>query len=120
MKGLSAKSAYIAASVLGVALWMWATVWTGQTEAWDSSFYWTAAYPAGLVVASVLGFLAPDRPWRWALTLMWAQAVALAFVGRSFTLLPLGLILFGFMSLPPCGMAALGAALQRRRVQAPS
>lgn len=120
MKGLSAKSAYVAAGLVGVVLWMGAAAWTGQTEAWDSSFYWTAAYPAGLAVAAILGFLAPDRPWRWALTLMWSQAVALAFAASSFGLLPLGLIVFGFLSLPPCGTAALGAAMQRRVSRAPS
>jgi hypothetical protein len=111
---MSSNVAYGAAAVLGIALWMGAAAWTDRIEAWDSAFYWVAAYPAGLVVAAVLGFLAPDRPWRWGLTLMWAQAVALAFAASSFGLLPLGLILFGFLSLPPCGTAALGAAVHRR------
>jgi hypothetical protein len=38
----------------------------------------------------------------------------------SFGLPPLGLIMFGFLSLPPCGTVALGALVQPRLARAPS
>lgn len=116
----SARSAYVAAAVSGIALWTAATVVSGRTEAWDSALYWVAAYPAGIVVSFALGYLAPERPWRWAMTLMWCQAATLAVLASSFGLLPLGLILFGVLGLPPVGAAALGGVLRRRLARAPS
>ena len=74
---------------------------TGRREAWDAAAYWTMAYPAGIVVSAVLGYLATDRAWRWGLVLMLAQAVTLAVLARDFGLLPLGLVLFGVLALPP-------------------
>lgn len=114
MSALSPRTAYVAAAVSGVALWTAATVISGRTEAWDSTLYWVAAYPAGIVVSFVLGYLAPERPWRWAVTLMWCQAATLAVLASSYGLLPLGLILFGVLALPPAGAAALAGVLRRR------
>jgi hypothetical protein len=82
--------------------------------------YWVAAYPAGIVVSFVLGYLVPDRPWRWALALMWCQAATLAVLAASFGLLPLGLILFGVLAVPPAGAGALAAVLRRRLGRAPA
>ena len=120
MNVLSARTAYVAAAVSGVALWIAATMVSGKTEAWDSELYWMAAYPAGLVVSFVLGYLAPERPWRWAMTLMWCQAATLAVLASSFGLLPLGLILFGVLALPAAGAAAAAGLLRRRLARAPS
>lgn len=118
MNVLSPRSAYVAAAVSGVALWGAATIVSGRTEAWDSPLYWVAAYPAGIVVSFVLGYLAPERPWRWAVTLMWCQAATLAVLASSFGLLPLGLILFGVLALPPAGAASVAGVLRRRLARA--
>lgn len=109
---------YVVAGVLGAALWQTITVVSGRREAWDSSLYWTLAYPACLAIAGVLGYVAPIRPWRWALALMLAQAVALAASASSFGLLPLGMILFGVLAIPPAIVASIGAALSSRRRRA--
>jgi len=114
MNVLSARSAYVAAAVSGVALWTAATMASGQTEAWDSELYWVAAYPAGIVVSFVLGYLVPERPWRWAVTLMWCQAATLAVLASSYGLLPLGLILFGALAILPAGAASVAGVLRRR------
>jgi hypothetical protein len=68
-----------------------------------------------VVVAGTLGYLAPDRPWRWALALMLAQAVTLAIAASSFGLLPLGLIMFAVLALPPVGVATAAAGVRKRR-----
>ena len=114
---MPANRAYIAAGLLGAGLWAATSAWAGTREAWDSSFYWTAAYPAAFAVAAVLGFLAPRRPWRWGLTLMLAQAATMAAAAADFSLLPVGLIVFAVLSVPLCAGAFLGALLQRRRSQ---
>ena len=115
MTGLSARQAFIVAAISGVILWVATTAVSGRREAWDSSLYWMVAYPVGVAVAGTLGYLAPERPWRWGLTLMLVQALALAVAASSFGLLPLGLIMFGILAAPPMGVAALAAAARRRR-----
>jgi hypothetical protein len=111
---LSPKLASAIALIAGASLWIATTVASGRREAWDSSLYWTIAYPAAILVAAALGYLAPDRPWRWALMLMWAQALTLAVSSASFGLLPLGLILFAVLAVPPFGAASALAALRKR------
>jgi hypothetical protein len=115
MVKLSTRSAYLTASGVGVVLWLAASAAGGRREAWDSPFYWTLAYPIGIVLAGAIGFLAPERPWRWGLALMLAQAVTLAVMSNSFGLLPLGLVLFGVLAIPPM-LAASGGAWLRARV----
>jgi hypothetical protein len=107
-------SAFAVAAAAGVVLWVGASLLGGRREAWDGSLYWAAAYPIGIGVGGVMGFLASNRPWRWGLTLMLAQAVTLAAMTFSFGLLPLGMILFSVMAIPPMLAAIFGAWLRTR------
>lgn len=100
MQRLSSRWAMISALVAGAVLWVATTSLTGRREAWDASGYWTVTYPLCLLVAALLGWLAPDRAWRWGMALMLAQAVTMAAMSREFGLLPLGLIMFGVMAVP--------------------
>jgi peptidoglycan/LPS O-acetylase OafA/YrhL len=111
---ISSTQASLAAAISGAVLWQMAAAMSGRREAWDSSLYWTVAYPLGMAVAGVLGYLHPVAPWRWGLTLMLAQAVVLAVAAASFGLLPLGLIMFSVLSLPVILVAAWGARMGRR------
>jgi hypothetical protein len=106
--------AYGGAIVGGAALWIAAAGISGKTEAWDSSLYWTAAYPLSIGLAGVLGYWAPEKPWRWGLAVMLAQAVVLVFAGSGFGMLPFGLILFSILALPAIGLACLTAMIRRR------
>jgi hypothetical protein len=115
-----AAPAYLAAAVGGALLWLAAALAGGKTEAWDSSLYWVVAYPAAIVLAAVLGYWAPHRAWRWGLTIMLVQAVVLTLSAADFTLLPLGLILFAILALPPIGAAGLAARISRRRATSPT
>ena len=114
MVKLSARFAYLAAFGVGVVVWLTASALGGRREAWDSPLYWTLAYPIGIVLAAAIGFLAPQSPWRWVLALMLAQAVTLAVMSNSFGLLPLGLVLFGILAVPPMFAASGGAWLRSR------
>src|SRR5687767_208260 len=114
MRPLTNAQAYAIAAAAGTGFWIAVTLISGRREAWDSPLYWMAGYPGGIAVAGVHGYLAPERPWRWALALMSAQAVTLAFAASSFGLLPLGLIMFGILALPGAGVAAIAAATRRR------
>jgi len=111
-------TAYAIAIVGGAALWLATAAISGRREAWDSSLYWTVAYPLSIVVAGALGYRFPEKPWRWALAVMLAQAVALAFAGSDFSLLPLGLILFAALALPAVVLARIMAKLRLRKENA--
>ena len=108
------KTAYFVAIAAGIALWLAATALGGRREAWDSSLYWAVAYPVSILLAGGLGYWVPIKPWRWGLAVMLSQAVALAFVSSSFSMLPLGLILFAVLALPPIGLAKLAAKFRLR------
>lgn len=114
MSRLTDTQAYAYAAIGGALLWQ-VTAWvSGRREAWDSSMYWLLAYPAGLALAATLAYQHPVRPWRWALAMMWIQPVMMSvFSGSGFSMLPLGLIMFAFLALPPIAAASVAA---RRRL----
>ena len=111
----SVRPAYTIAIVGGALLWLAATLISGRREAWDSSLYWTVAYPLSIVLAGWLGYRYPKKPWRWGLSVLLAQAVVLAFAGGDYGMLPLGLILFAILSLPAIGLACAGARFATRK-----
>ena len=96
----------------GAGLWLATALISGRTEAWDSSLYWIVAYPLSIVLAGWLAYRQPVEPWRWALAVMWSQALVLAVMSGSFGLLPLGLMLFGVLSLPAVLVTKLVARRQ--------
>lgn len=109
-----ATRAYAASIGGGAILWLVTSAISGRMEAWDASLYWTAAYPLSIGLAGCLGYWAPEKPWRWGLAVMLAQAVALAMAGSDFSLLPLGLILFSVLALPAIGLAHFTAKIRLR------
>ena len=111
------KWAYACAIGGGAILWLVTAGISGKAEAWDSSLYWTAAYPLAIALAGGLGYWAPERPWRWGLAVMLAQAAVLAVTSSDFGLLPLGLILFSVLALPAMGFAKLMARICLRSVK---
>ena len=110
-----ARWAYAAAIGGGAILWFATAGISGKAEAWDSSLYWTTAYPLAIGLAGGLGYWAPEKPWRWGLAVMLAQAVVLVVAGSDFGLLPLGLILFSVLALPAVGLAVFMARVRLRR-----
>jgi hypothetical protein len=93
--------AYAVAVAAGVALWLAASAITGRREAWDAGLYWTLFYPLSLVACALLGYRFPERPWRWALGLFFGECLAMGLRnGELGNLFPLGLVVFGVLSLP--------------------
>jgi hypothetical protein len=111
---LSATNAYLCSAISGLTLWAGTSALTGRREAWDAGVYWIVAYPAGIVIAGLLGYLSPRRAWRWGVTLMLVQPLTMAFSASDVGLLPLGLIVFAVLALPPAAIAALAAGLRNR------
>jgi peptidoglycan/LPS O-acetylase OafA/YrhL len=115
MKESSSRLAYGIAIVAGTTLWLTTSAIGGKREPWDSSIYWTVTYPAAIALAGLLGYVFPERPWRWAVIVIFMQAAVMVIAGSGFGLLPLGLILLTVLSLPAVVLAKLAAKLRLRR-----
>ncbi len=111
---LTTKQAYAAATLGGALLWLLAAAIGGRSEAWDSPLYWLLSYPLSIGLAGGIGYWAPEKPWRWGLAVMLAQAVVLLVSSSSLGLLPLGLIVFSILALPAIGLAVLMARVRLR------
>jgi len=118
MNGQRAGVPIVIAAAIGMALWFAVTLAAGVREAWDTGAYWTVAYPVALVACAVLGYLFPQRPWRWAVVLFVSQFVAMLLRnGELGSLWPLGLALFAVLSLPGVLAAQLAAWLKGRHAR---
>jgi hypothetical protein len=110
-----ATMAYAAAIGGGALLWVAAAAIGGRKEAWDAALYWKAAYPLTIALAAAVAYRLPERPWRWGLAAVFAQAGVLLLTGGGGNLLPLGLVVFAVLSLPAIVAAQLAAVIRRRR-----
>ncbi|MEZ5988957.1 MAG: hypothetical protein R3F30_07495 [Planctomycetota bacterium] len=89
-----------------------------EQEAWDNRLYFVFGIPFLVVVAGVLGYRVPNRPWRFGVVPMAVQAVMLLVVAAHQPGPSLFIVGVGFLaglSLPLIGAAYLGAWLRRRR-----
>lgn len=110
-----ATFAHTIAIVGGAVLWIVTAAISRRVEAWDSPLYWMSAYPLSIALAGWLGSQVPEKPWRWGLGVMLAQAGVLAVSSGSFGLLPLGLIVFSVLAVPAIIAAKLMAKMRLRR-----
>ena len=107
------KLPLILSLMAGACGWLALAITSGR-EAWDTSSYFTMFVPALVLFAGALGFLFPRRAWRWGLALFAGQAAAAIVLNPTGGLLPLGLIVFGFLSVPAVISATLAAFISRR------
>ncbi len=114
MKTAPSWPGYVAALVLGLALWFAFAAIAGRREPWDGPGYWSIAWPLGIALSGLLGWLFPQRPWRWALVLFWSQMLQMALAGSGLGLWPLGLALLTALAVPGMLAAKLAARLRLR------
>lgn len=117
------------AAAAGFAVWGAVAVAGGRTgpdgafrliEAWDSPLYAEAGLPALGVALLVMGWLWPERAWRWWAAAVLGTAVAIVVFlppGRSFNLWPLSIAALLVTLAPlliPLYLGVLGERLFRR------
>lgn len=96
----------------GAILWGVTVALSGRGEPWDAPGYWSIAYPIAVLLSGALGYFFPDKPWRWAVTVIFMQLPVMILNGPGFGLLPLGLALLAVLSLPAIWLARLGARIR--------
>jgi hypothetical protein len=105
---------YAAALSSGIVVWILISSFSGKREAWDSDSYFTLGMPVVCLLAGVLGYIQPERPWRWGSVPLVGQGVWM-FVSQGFgNLFPLGIAVLGLFALPSIVTAKIGAAISSR------
>jgi hypothetical protein len=119
MRGRDSLLAHILSALAGLVLWGITAAVTGKREPWDADIYWTVSYPLAVIGSAVLGFLFPERPWRWAAMLMLMQFVVMIAMGSGLGLWPLGLIVLAVLAAPAALAGVLAARLRRSALFGP-
>ena len=105
------------ALVTGILVWAAVSNATGRREAWDSQWYFLISVPVVSIVSAVLGFVEPRKPWRWGVVPLVGQFSWMLFTQGPGNLLPLGVVMFGVLSVPSIITARIGAFLGSKRAQ---
>jgi hypothetical protein len=107
------------AAAAGAAIWIVIAAAAGRREAWDSGAYFTIGIPAVCLVAMAFAYARPRRSWRWGVLPMAGQLAWMLVTERSGSLLPLGIVAFGILSIPSVIAARVAAGLARRSAAEP-
>ena len=108
---------YGLAVVTGIVVWVVVSTLSGRREAWDSQWYFLIGLPVVCVVSTAFGFIEPSRPWRWGIAPLIGQFFWMLLIQGPGNLLPLGVVVFGILSVPPVITAQIGAFFGRKRVK---
>jgi hypothetical protein len=104
----------IASVLVGLALWAIAAALAGGREPWDVGAFWIIFWPAAIALSFGLGALFPHFGWFWGFVVMAMMMPVMAWNGSGLSLLPLGMILIVFLSIPGCLAGLAGGGLRRR------
>lgn len=100
--------------LLGATSWILVAKLGGRREAWDSELYWQLLLALAVVIGVVSWFI-PVRTWRWAFLPFLGQAAAAFVQNPTANLMPLGLIMFGFLGAICLIPAVVGSRLRLAR-----
>ncbi len=90
----------IALALGGLIVWLLISMMADRREAWDSDLFWSLGMPLMLCLNAVAAFVDPSHVILKGMLSVVLQPVAMVFQsGEIGSMLPLGLILFGFMGL---------------------
>ncbi|HSQ51130.1 MAG TPA: hypothetical protein VLL94_07660 [Nitrospiraceae bacterium] len=101
----------------GILMWVVVSTASGRREAWDSQWYFIISVPIVCVVSALLDFIQPSRSWRWGVAPLVGQFSWMLLTQGPGNLLPLGVIVFGVLSVPSIITAQVGAFLGSKRAK---
>lgn len=99
-------------SVIGLAVWIIISRITNEDEAWDSDQYYKIGLPVMFGAATIAGFIAPNKPWRWGVLVVILQPIAITTQAQSGPLTLIGITFFLFFIAIAIGCAYIGKALR--------
>ncbi|HSA87157.1 MAG TPA: hypothetical protein VLE46_13315 [Nitrospira sp.] len=105
---------YVIALMIGALTWGTISTISSRREAWDSSLYFSVGMPVICAMSAILGFIEPQKVWRWGLVPLVGQFLWMLCTQGPGNLLPLGIIVFGLLSVPSIITAKIGAFIRRR------
>ena len=105
---------YLLAMAGGAVIWALVAAAAGKEEAWDSDMYFSIGIPVTCLISLVFGFVQPIRPWRWGIAPFAGQLIWILLTQGFGNLLPLGMILFGVLSVPSIITANIGAFIANK------
>ena len=108
---------YGVAILTGTVVWVVVSTASGRREAWDSELYFLLGMPVVCMVSATLGFFEPNRSWRWGGTPLVGQFFWMLLTQGPGNLLPLGVVVFGILSVPSIITAQIGAFFGSKRAK---
>jgi len=105
---------YGLAVLVGIVVWIGVSTASGRREAWDSEWYFLIGMPLVCLTSASFGMIEPSRPWRWGVAPLVGQFFWMLFTQGPGNLLPLGVVVFGMLSVPSIITARIGAFLGGR------
>ena len=106
---------YVIAAAAGILVWVMVSSISGRGEAWDSPVYFQIGISVLCIMSAVMGYLSPDRAWRWGAVPLGAQTLWMFATQGLGNLWPLGLIVSGISAVPPILAASSGTFFGRRK-----
>jgi hypothetical protein len=111
---MNSKIMYLISALIGICYWTIMTKITGKIEAWDSAAYFTTGLLIFIFFNFTLGFISPEKAWRWGLVSTLSQLIAMLFINNEIgPLLIVGLITFAILSIPNMLSAHLGSIARK-------
>ncbi|KGO96502.1 hypothetical protein [Flavobacterium enshiense] len=98
----------------GMIYWIVLCKITGQTEAWDSTYYYTIGLPLFMLINLFFGYIAPHNPWKWGFLSTISQLIPLTLISKPSPYWPVGIITFAVLSIPTIFTAILGSKLHKK------
>lgn len=107
---------YLLSAVCGAVIWILIAQASGRREAWDSGLFFSVGMPAVCLVSMAFAFFEPNHSWQWGVLPMIGQFVWMLVSQGPGNLLPLGVIVFGVLSVPAIIAAQIAAFIATKTV----
>ena len=104
---------YLATSLVGLGVWTGISMYSDQPEAWNSELYYGVGVVVMMLTAAWAGYVEPEAPWRWGISIVILQPLALMLMSDAGPLMFVGLLLFGVLAFLCMGAAIMGAGVRR-------
>lgn len=102
------------ALIFGFIVWTSISLLVQKSEAWDSPYYFKFGIPFLMFLSGMFAFIEPRRAWQWGISVIIGQPIAISITNPSgdFNLLPLGLFVFGMLTVPCILAAYIGVGIR--------